>query len=169
MGYPNSHKLIFSSILVWWTTKLRLLPRTVARLVVNKSGYIQCFVTREGDPRWLSLGKVPRDLCITTTVVHLMNVNIKMVLNLNTLVLPRFQPKSPSEWSLRNAFGRCVRKRGQASICKSGDGFVKVENVPLVTTMTMTVSANKRTTSSFTASILILNTRHCCRIPCPLL
>ena len=65
-------------------------------------GYIQCFVTREGDPRWLSLGKVPRDLCITTTVVHLVNVNIKMVLNLNTLVLPRFQPKSPSEWPLRN-------------------------------------------------------------------
>ena len=34
------------------------------------------------------------------------------------------------------------------SICKSGDGFVKVENVPLVATMMMTVSAN---------------TRHCCR------
>ena len=45
-------------------------------------GYIQCFVTREGDPRWLSLGKVPRDLCIATTVVHLVNVNIKMVLRL---------------------------------------------------------------------------------------
>ena len=101
-------------------------------------------MTREGDPRWLSLGKVPWDLCITATMVHLVNVNIKMTLNLNTLVLPGFQLKSPSEWSLRHASGRCVRKRGQASICKSGDGFVKVENVPLVATMTTIVSANKR-------------------------
>ncbi|KAK7852181.1 g-type lectin s-receptor-like serine/threonine-protein kinase, partial [Quercus suber] len=36
---------------------------------------------------------------------------------------------SPSEWSSRNASRGCVRKRGQESICKSGDGFVKVENV----------------------------------------
>ncbi|KAL4628008.1 hypothetical protein ACB092_05G206800 [Castanea dentata] len=44
--------------------------------------------------------------------------------------LPRFQAKSPSEWSLRNASGGCVRKRGKAFICKIGDEFVKVENVP---------------------------------------
>jgi len=103
------------------------------------------------------------------TVVHLVNFNIKMILNLNALVLLGFQPKSPSELSLRNASGRCVRKCGQASICKSGDGIVKVENVPLVTTMTTTMSADKRSTSSFMASIFILNTRHCCRIPSPLL
>nr|POF14823.1 g-type lectin s-receptor-like serine/threonine-protein kinase rks1 [Quercus suber] len=45
--------------------------------------------------------------------------------------LPGFRPKSPSEWSLRNTSGGCVRKRGQESICKSGDRFVKVENVML--------------------------------------
>ena len=80
-------------------------------------------------------------------MVHLVNVNIKMILNLNTLVLSGFQPKSPCEWSLRHACGRCERKCGQASICKSGDGFVKVEileNVPLVVTMTTIVRTNKR-------------------------
>ena len=68
-----------------------------------------------------------------------------------------------------NASGRYVRKCGQASICKSGNGFVKVENVPLVATMTTTMSANERSISSFTASIFILNTQHCCWIPSPLL
>ena len=166
VGYSNSQKLIFSSILVWWTTKLRLLPRTFARLVVNESGSIQCFVTRKGDPRWLSLGKVSRDLCIITTVVHLVNFNIKMILNLNVVVLLGCHQVN-GLWE--NASGRYVRKCGQASICKSGNGFVKVENVPLVATMTTTMSANKRSTSSFTASIFILNTQHCCWIPSPLL
>ena len=143
VGYPNSHKLIFSSILVWWTTKLRLLPRTFARLVINKSGSIQHFVTREGDPRWLSLGKVPRNLCITATNGAFGECQHQNYTKFE-YTCPIWVPTESCEWSLRHACGRCVRKCGQASICKSGDGFVKVENVPLVVTMTTIVRTNKR-------------------------
>ena len=45
--------------------------------------------------------------------------------------LPGFEPRSPSEWSARNATSGCVKKHGRASICKSGEEFVKVENVKL--------------------------------------
>ena len=45
--------------------------------------------------------------------------------------LPGFEPRSPSEWSVRNATSGCVKKHGRASICKSGEEFVKVENVKL--------------------------------------
>ena len=30
---------------------------------------------------------------------------------------------------MRNESGWCVRKRGEASLCRSGEGFVKVESV----------------------------------------
>ena len=158
VGYPNSHKLI--SLQFWYCEQ----PNW--GFYQEHLGSIQRFVTREGDPRWLSLGKVSRDLCIITTVVHLVNFNIKMILNLNVVVLLGCHQVN-GLWE--NASGRYVRKCGQASICKSGNGFVKVENVPLVATMTTTMSANKRSTSSFTASIFILNTQHCCWIPSPLL
>ena len=35
---------------------------------------------------------------ITTSVVHLVNVNFKMILNLNALAYLGSKPKSPSEW-----------------------------------------------------------------------
>ena len=81
---------------------------------------------------WLSLGKMPDKLCdnygkcVTFGKCQLQNDT-----KFECTCLPGFQPKSPIEWSSRNASGGCVRKRGQESICKSGDGFATVENVKL--------------------------------------
>ncbi|XP_030971411.1 G-type lectin S-receptor-like serine/threonine-protein kinase At1g11410 isoform X2 [Quercus lobata] len=115
-----------------WT---EILPGTFQRSVVNESGYIERLVsrdTREGGKIWLSLGKMPDTVCDNYGKCGTFG---KCQLHNDTrfecTCLPGFQPKSPSEWSSRNASGGCVRKRGQESICKSGDGFVKVENVKL--------------------------------------
>nr|POE84508.1 g-type lectin s-receptor-like serine/threonine-protein kinase [Quercus suber] len=114
-GVPQLSKsnMLFNSSLVnnqtettiSWT---EILPGTFQRSVVNESGYIE-------------------RLCGTFGKCQLQNDT-----KFECTCLPGFQPKSPSEWFLsRNASGGCVRKRGQESICKSGDGFVKVENVKL--------------------------------------
>ncbi|XP_065877255.1 G-type lectin S-receptor-like serine/threonine-protein kinase At1g11410 [Euphorbia lathyris] len=44
--------------------------------------------------------------------------------------LPGYEPRSPMDWHLRDASGGCIRKRMEsASVCKSGEGFLKVENL----------------------------------------
>nr|XP_023924672.1 G-type lectin S-receptor-like serine/threonine-protein kinase RKS1 [Quercus suber] len=140
-GLPELSKanLLFNSSLVnnqtettiSWT---EILPgTTLQRSVVNESGYIERLVsrdTREGGKIWVSLGKMPDKLCDNYGKCGTFGkCQLQNDTKFECTCLPGFQPKSPSEWSSRNASRGCVRKRGQESICKSGDGFVKVENV----------------------------------------
>ena len=107
-------------------------PRSLSRFVVTESGSIEHYSMTEGDKKWYYGGSVPLDVC---DYYGKCGPSGKCQLQNDTkfecTCLPGFQPKSPSEWSLRNTSGGCVRKRGQDSICKSGDRFVKVENVKL--------------------------------------
>ena len=113
-----------------WTD---LPPRSFSRFVITESGSLEHHAMVEGDRKWYYGGSVPLDLCDnygkcgTFGKCKLQNDTTKF----DCTCLPGFQPKSPSEWSLRNTSGGCVRKRGPESICKSGDGFVKVESVKL--------------------------------------
>nr|POE95529.1 g-type lectin s-receptor-like serine/threonine-protein kinase [Quercus suber] len=114
------------------TSWVELLPEIFSRLVVDESGSIQRFLSREGDHGWFSLGSAPLDRCDNYRKCGAFGkCQLQNDTEFECTCLPGFQPKSPSEWSSRNASSGCVRKRGQASICKSGDGFVKVENVKL--------------------------------------
>ncbi|KAF3955458.1 hypothetical protein CMV_019323 [Castanea mollissima] len=114
------------------TSWVELLPDIFSRLVVDESGSIQRFLSREGDQGWFSLGSAPLDQCDNYGKCGAFGkCQLQNDTEFECTCLPGFQPKSPSEWSLRNASSGCVKKRGQASICKSGDGFVKVENVKL--------------------------------------
>ena len=113
-----------------WTD---LPPRSFSRFVITESGSLEHHAMVEGDRKWYYGGSVPLDLCDnygkcgTFGKCKLQNDTTKF----DCTCLPGFQPKSPSEWSLRNTSGGCVRKHGPESICKSGDGFVKVESVKL--------------------------------------
>ncbi|KAF3455592.1 hypothetical protein FNV43_RR00226 [Rhamnella rubrinervis] len=60
--------------------------------------------------------------------VHLVSVILTILPFLNALVLPGFEPKSPSEWNFRDGTHGCVRKPGSL-ICSKGEGFVKLENI----------------------------------------
>nr|POE81310.1 g-type lectin s-receptor-like serine/threonine-protein kinase [Quercus suber] len=108
-------------------------PRSFSRFVVTESGSLEHYKMTEGDKKWYYGGSVPLGVCDyygmcgTFGKCQLQDDPTKF----ECTCLPGFQPKSPSEWSLRNTSGGCVRKRGPESICKSGDGFAKVENVKL--------------------------------------
>ncbi|XP_050288882.1 G-type lectin S-receptor-like serine/threonine-protein kinase RKS1 isoform X2 [Quercus robur] len=108
-------------------------PRAFSRFVVTESGSIEHYTMSEGDKNYVYEGSAPLlslcdyyGKCGTFGKCQLQNDT-----PFECTCLPGFQPKSPSEWSLRNTSGGCVRKRGPESICKSGDGFVKVESVKL--------------------------------------
>ena len=106
--------------------------RAFSRFVVTESGSIEFFLMREGDKRWYYGGSVPLDLCDYYSKCGIFGkCKLQNDTKFECICLPGFQSKSSSEWSLRNTSGGCVRKHGPESICKSGDGFVKVENVKL--------------------------------------
>ncbi|XP_062013349.1 G-type lectin S-receptor-like serine/threonine-protein kinase At1g11410 [Rosa rugosa] len=44
--------------------------------------------------------------------------------------LPGYEPKSPTDWYLREGSGGCLRRTG-VSMCGNGEGFVKVERVKI--------------------------------------
>ena len=103
-----------------------------SRLVVNGSGSIQRSVSAISDQEWDILGTVPLDRCDNYGKCGAFGkCQIQNGTEFECTCLPGFEPRSPSEWSARNATSGCVKKHGGASVCKSDVEFVKVENVKL--------------------------------------
>ncbi len=90
---------------------------------------------------WTSLGSVPLDKCDNYGKCGAYGKCVN-VTEFECTCLPGFRPKSQSEWSARNASGGCVRKCGEASVCKRGEGFVTVENVKLPDSSVAQVDSN---------------------------
>ncbi|KAB1199614.1 G-type lectin S-receptor-like serine/threonine-protein kinase RKS1 [Morella rubra] len=99
-------------------------PRKLSKLVVNESGSVAWSVDHEieGVRQWSvvrSAGKEPCDVygkCGAFSACNIVVINYEPQCS----CLPGFQT---------NASGGCVRKRGSASICRSGDGFKRVSGV----------------------------------------
>uniref|UniRef100_A0A7N2LUC6 Uncharacterized protein n=1 Tax=Quercus lobata TaxID=97700 RepID=A0A7N2LUC6_QUELO len=103
-----------------------------SRLVVNGSGSIHRFVSAISDQEWDILGTVPLDRCDNYGKCGAFGkCQVQNCTEFECTCLPGFEPRSPSEWSARNATSGCVKKHGGASICKGVAEFVKVENVKL--------------------------------------
>ena len=47
------------------------------------------------------------------------------------MCLPGYEPKSPRDWHLRDGSEGCVRKNSGLSMCKNGEGIVKLEHLKL--------------------------------------
>ena len=115
------------------TSWIVLQPSLFSRLVVNESGSVERFIARERDSQqWLSVGSVPSNLCVNYGKCGAYGkCELQNGTEFECTCLPGFRPNSQNEWTARNASGGCVRKRGEASVCKRGEGFAKVENVKL--------------------------------------
>uniref|UniRef100_A0A2N9GAN0 non-specific serine/threonine protein kinase n=1 Tax=Fagus sylvatica TaxID=28930 RepID=A0A2N9GAN0_FAGSY len=106
----------------------------LARLVLHESGLVQKFIRKRTNYQWRALYLEPSDLCDNYGKCGAFGKCLvkKNGTEFECMCLPGFEPRSPNEWSLRNASGGCVRKRGNGkkSLCRSGEGrFEKVENV----------------------------------------
>jgi hypothetical protein len=95
----------------------------LSMLVLNESGFLQRSLIREGENTWTPLGSVPYpDGCDTYGECGAFGkCNLNVANDSKCSCLPGF---------LRNASGGCVRKRGEASLCRSGEGnFERVASV----------------------------------------
>ncbi|XP_042940868.1 G-type lectin S-receptor-like serine/threonine-protein kinase At1g11410 isoform X2 [Carya illinoinensis] len=97
-----------------------LTPGLLSTLVVNGSGLVQRYVYPERYSKWIMVGEAPFDECDKYGKCGAFGKCNKVSNEVECSCLPGLQ---------KNASGVCVRKRGAASMCGSGVGFVKVPNV----------------------------------------
>ncbi|XP_060669512.1 G-type lectin S-receptor-like serine/threonine-protein kinase At1g11410 [Ziziphus jujuba] len=102
----------------------------LSRIVVNESGMVQLFIWYEGDERrWNEMWSAPTDRCDPYGDCSSFGLcDTSSPVQFECSFLPGYEPRSPTEWYMRDANHGCVRKPGSL-ICREGEGFVKVANV----------------------------------------
>jgi hypothetical protein len=105
--------------------------------VLNESGSIQSHAFMQAENKWTILLSVPyadANGCDTYGECGAFgNCDINVAIDSKCSCLPGFQ---------RNASGGCVRKRGEVSLCRSGEGFKKVVGVKVPDTSVARVNAS---------------------------
>ena len=105
-------------------------PSIISRLVVDNSGLLQQLMWNEGDLQWKELWSAPKYRCDkyrqcgTYSKCSPDNIN-----RFECMCLPGYEPKSPRDWYLRDGSEGCVRKKLGLSICRNGEGFLKVQRL----------------------------------------
>ncbi|KAF7120980.1 hypothetical protein RHSIM_Rhsim13G0164300 [Rhododendron simsii] len=103
-------------------------PSITSRLVVNESGTLQWWTWKDNEHSWVEIYAGPKKPCDSYNYCgpngNCDPSNLGMG-QFECTCLPGFEPKSASDWNLRDGSGGCVRKRG-GHVCGSGEGFEKV-------------------------------------------
>ncbi|EHA8586874.1 Receptor-like serine/threonine-protein kinase SD1-8 [Cocos nucifera] len=109
----------------------------ISRLIVNQSGATQRMVWLEQSQMWSIFWFAPKDQCDSVSPCGPFGIcdpNNSPICD----CLQGFQPKSPTNWALRDGSGGCKRKT--ALDCRNGtDGFVTVSDAKLPDTSSSTV------------------------------
>ncbi|XP_060669514.1 G-type lectin S-receptor-like serine/threonine-protein kinase At1g11410 isoform X2 [Ziziphus jujuba] len=114
-----------------------------SRIVVNESGLLQHFTWKEGAERgWNGMWSAPIESCDQYGHCSAFGLcDSSNAEQFECICLPGYQPRSPTQWYMRDANQGCVRKPGSL-ICREGEGFVKVANVKLPDTSNVKVFAS---------------------------
>ncbi|XP_021666772.2 G-type lectin S-receptor-like serine/threonine-protein kinase RKS1 isoform X3 [Hevea brasiliensis] len=98
------------------------------RNVVNNSGLVQRLTWDNSSYQWRVPRSDPKYIyghCGGYSILNANNFD-----SLDCMCLPGYEPKSIKNWYLRDGSAGCVRKREQTmSMCRNGEGFVKVEHL----------------------------------------
>ncbi|CAL1397658.1 unnamed protein product [Linum trigynum] len=116
-------------------------PDMIARVHLDSSGALNRGVWQEKEGRWNEIFKYPSEPC--DKYGHCgPNGNCDpygvAAGDFPCICLPGFEPRSPSDWSLRDGSGGCVRK----NLSCGGDGFVKLGNAKVPDTTTAQLNAD---------------------------
>ncbi|KAI4368201.1 hypothetical protein MLD38_016787 [Melastoma candidum] len=98
-------------------------------LELNNTGTIQPLNWVNQSRMWVPLYTGPSDPCDYYNQCG-PNSNCDPDMNNMCSCLPGFEPKSPTNWYLRDTTDGCIRKKG-VSICQSGEGFMKIPNLKI--------------------------------------
>ncbi|CAI0431245.1 unnamed protein product [Linum tenue] len=117
-------------------------PAMISRVYLDPAGTLSRGVWLDEEGRWDEVFRYPTEFC---DVFGNCGPNglcdpYRAVGEFPCICLPGFEPRSPIDWSLRNALGGCVRKRARNLSCGGdgggGDGFVKLKNAKVPDTTT---------------------------------
>ncbi|KAK2631197.1 hypothetical protein EUGRSUZ_L03256 [Eucalyptus grandis] len=101
----------------------------ITRMVVSELGSVRRSTWHDGDRRWIGYWFAPKDQCdFYGNCGPNSNCNPYDAGQFECTCLPGLEPKSPGDWNLGDGSAGCVR-RGGVSVCRSGEGFVKVARV----------------------------------------
>ena len=98
----------------------------LSRLTIDPDGYTQRSVWHESQGKWLSFVTAPRDRCDWYGRCGPNGNCDEKNAEFECTCLAGFEPKSASDWFLKDGSAGCLRKEG-AKVCGGGEGFVKVE------------------------------------------
>ncbi|KAK3433283.1 hypothetical protein EUGRSUZ_D00899 [Eucalyptus grandis] len=102
---------------------------SITRMVVNESGSFRRSTWHDQDRRWIEFWFAPKDQCdFYGNCRPNSNCNPYDAGQFECTYLPGLEPKSPTDWYLRDGSAGCTR-RGGVSVCRSGEGFLRVARV----------------------------------------
>ncbi|KAH7837464.1 hypothetical protein Vadar_014142 [Vaccinium darrowii] len=111
-------------------------------MVLNESGKLERLTWHDNEHQWDMWYSAPKEQCDSYNFCgpngNCDPSNAGMGL-FDCSCLPGFEPKSASDWDLRDGSGGCVRKRG-GHVCLNGEGFVKVARAKVPNTWTARVN-----------------------------
>ncbi|XP_058730928.1 G-type lectin S-receptor-like serine/threonine-protein kinase RKS1 isoform X2 [Vicia villosa] len=102
----------------------------ITRIVVQQSGFFQTFTWNSQKSQWNRYWSEPTDQCDNYgTCGSNSNCDPLNFDDFKCTCLLGFEPKLPRDWyESRDGSGGCVRNKN-ASVCRNGEGFVKVVNL----------------------------------------
>ncbi|GMY37145.1 G-type lectin S-receptor-like serine/threonine-protein kinase RKS1 [Fagus crenata] len=108
-------------------------PSIISRVVVDNSGMLQQLTWNEGDLQWKEHWSGPKYRCDKYGNCGAYGkCSFESPNDINRfecMCLPGYEPKSPRDWYLKDGSQGCVRKQLGMSMCRNGEGFVKVEHL----------------------------------------
>ncbi|KAF8015806.1 hypothetical protein BT93_H1370 [Corymbia citriodora subsp. variegata] len=108
----------------------------LSRYVVHESGLVKHFMWHTEEQRWTEFNYHPKELCDYYSKCGPNGIcGANNADQFDCTCLPGFEPQSPGDWYLRDGTGGCKRRQ-EASMCQSGEGFVKVKRLKLPDTLT---------------------------------
>ncbi|KAM3747149.1 hypothetical protein ACB098_05G014900 [Castanea mollissima] len=115
-----------------WYNVSNATASSVEKVVLDNTGLLQKLMWDDGVHQWMEQWSTPKyrcdkyGQCGSYSKCNPDNINM-----FECMCLPGYEPRSPRDWYLRDGSEGCVRKNSGFSMCKNGEGFVKLERLNL--------------------------------------
>ncbi|KAL4625377.1 hypothetical protein ACB092_05G021200 [Castanea dentata] len=107
-------------------------PSIMTRVVLDSTGLLRYLMWDDGVHQWKEQWSVPKYRCDKYGQCGpYSKCNPDNINKFECMCMPGYEPKSPRDWIFRDGSKGCVRKNSALSMCKNGEGFVKLERLKL--------------------------------------
>ncbi|XP_052210678.1 G-type lectin S-receptor-like serine/threonine-protein kinase At4g27290 isoform X4 [Diospyros lotus] len=115
----------------------------VSIMFLDDSGFLRRSTWHDGNQRWVQFWSAPEDRCdYYGRCGAYGNCDLNNGVAFECTCLPGYEPRSPSDWYLRDWSAGCKRKHMANHMCGAGEGFVKVANAKVPDVLEARVAMN---------------------------